>query len=78
LECGTAQAADLLHYFEKWSLRCASRLCAQLRLQIRRILQGTDLPAIDFTLLARGQGVEAVTVSDPVQLAAVLVEVDVV
>ena len=35
-------------------------------------LQGTDLPAIDFTLLARGQGVEAVTVSDPAQLAAVL------
>lgn len=40
-------------------------------------LQGTDFPAIDFTLLARGQGVESVTVSDPAQLAAVLVEVDV-
>lgn len=35
-------------------------------------LQGTDLPAIDFTLLARGQGVDAVTVRDPAQLATVL------
>ena len=37
-------------------------------------LQGTDLPEIDFTALARGQGCEAVTVSDAAQLATVLRE----
>ncbi|MDR7378855.1 benzoylformate decarboxylase [Rhodoferax ferrireducens] len=37
-------------------------------------LQGTDLPEIDFTALARGQGCDAVTVSDPAQLALVLRE----
>jgi benzoylformate decarboxylase len=37
-------------------------------------LQGTDLPEIDFTALARGQGCAAVTVSDPNQLATVLRE----
>jgi benzoylformate decarboxylase len=35
-------------------------------------LQGTDLPEIDFTALARGQGCAAVTVSDPALLADVL------
>lgn len=37
-------------------------------------LQGTDLPEIDFTALARGQGCAAVTVSDALQLATVLRE----
>ena len=37
-------------------------------------LQGTDLPEIDFTALARGQGCLAVTVSDAAQLATVLRE----
>ncbi len=35
-------------------------------------LQGTDLPEIDFTALARGQGCAAVTVSDPTLLMDVL------
>ncbi len=37
-------------------------------------LQGTDLPEIDFTALARGQGCAAVTVSDAARLASVLRE----
>jgi len=36
------------------------------------ILQGTDLPGMDFVALARGQGCEAVTVRDAGQLADVL------
>ena len=39
------------------------------------VLQGTDLPDIDFTALARGQGCAAVTVSDPALLAGVLRDV---
>lgn len=35
-------------------------------------LQGTDLPDIDFTALARGQGCAAVTVRDPALLEGVL------
>ncbi|MEO8120848.1 MAG: benzoylformate decarboxylase [Rhodoferax sp.] len=37
-------------------------------------LQGTDLPEIDFTALARGQGCAAVTVSNAARLATVLRE----
>ncbi|MDO8252177.1 MAG: benzoylformate decarboxylase [Rhodoferax sp.] len=37
-------------------------------------LQGTDLPEIDFTALARGQGCAAVTVKDAARLATVLRE----
>ena len=51
-------------------------------------LEGTDLPDLDFLALARGQGCEAVRVSDPALLhqmlrdalaspRAILVEVDV-
>ena len=36
------------------------------------VLQGTDLPGMDFVALARGQGCEAVTVRDADQLADVL------
>lgn len=36
------------------------------------VLQGTELPGMDFVALARGQGCEAVTVRDADQLAGVL------